>query len=159
MARTGSDDSRASQESKEEVQPTGIEALNQRLERIRRDLDIPCDETQEQILSASQQDLQVEDPPISVGEVQHDTESHTASAQTPQVQNNSPTAMSSHSATVTRVVVDMFGDSTNAAASSSGKGVCEYPQSLRSTEFKVLDKHQKAATEPPELKYSLPLYY
>ncbi len=83
MARTGSDNSSASQESKEEVQPTGIEALNQRLEQIRGDLDIPRDETQEQILSASQQDLQVEDPPISVGEVQHDTEAHNASAQTP----------------------------------------------------------------------------
>ena len=158
MVRTGSDNSSASQESQEGEQATGIEALNQRLEQIRGNLNSPSDETQEQVFNASRQDLQVEETPNLVIEEQRDTESHTASAQTSQVQQDSPTTMS-HSATVTQVASDMFGDSPNAAATSIGEGVCEYPRSQRSTEFKVLDKQRKAATEPLELKYLLPSYY
>ena len=82
MARTGADDSSASDESKESTERVGIGALNQRLERLRGNSDITSDDTQEQVRNASWQGLQLKEPPNLVAEEQRGTESHTASVET-----------------------------------------------------------------------------
>ena len=82
MERTGSGDSTASGESKESTLRAGVEGLDQRLERLRGNLDTLSDETQGQVRTSPVQNVQVEYTPSLVAESQRDSESHTASVET-----------------------------------------------------------------------------
>ena len=113
MTKTGADNSSASKESRESTIRVGIEDLNDRLERLRGNLDNPSDEIQEQVWTAPVQDLQEEEPLNLGAEGTQDMDLHTVSGLTAQLINNRPMTML-HSSTAFQEAPDMFGDSPNA---------------------------------------------